>query len=160
MGKNNKARRAAKAKARKAGQRGGRAGESSGGYDDSFGTPFRNPFGDPSANPFGDPTGGRDRPFEPPRRSVPEMRWEAMEAAARRKDDFELEKLAERMMRDDPVAGPRFAEQLLMSYVDQLWRHGWQPAEVVRQVRRKATKAAEAKAASAAASAAAAAKQA
>ncbi|MAS54698.1 MAG: aromatic acid decarboxylase [Pimelobacter sp.] len=142
MGKNNKARRAAKAKARKAGQRGGRAGESSGGYDDSFGTPFRNPFGDPSANPFGDPTGGRDRPFEPPRRSVPEMRWEAMEAAARRKDDFELEKLAERMMRDDPVAGPRFAEQLLMSYVDQLWRHGWQPAEVVRQVRRKATKAA------------------
>jgi|GEM_PF-3582413 len=93
-----------------------------GGHDD-------NPFGNPFSNPF-----------EPPRRSVPEMRWEAMEAAARRKDDVELEKLAERMVRDDPVAGPRFAEQLLASYVDQLWRHGWQPAEVVRQARRRATK--------------------
>jgi hypothetical protein len=143
MGKNNKARRAAKAKARKAGQRGGH-GRSSGAYDDPFGAPFAHPFGDPSANPFGDPSAGdgRGRPFEPPRRSVPEMRWEAMEAAARRKDDPELEKLAERMVRDDPVAGPRVAERLLTSYVDQLWRHGWQPAEVVRQARRKASKAA------------------
>ncbi len=131
MGKNNKARRAAKAKARKVGQRAGRPGDHGGPHD----LPFDNPFGDPS------PGGSRDHPFEPPRRSVPELRWEAMEAAARRKDDLELERLAERMVRDDPVAGPRVAERLLTSYVDQLWRAGWQPAEVVRQARRKATKA-------------------
>lgn len=65
-----------------------------------------------------------------------------MEAAASQKSDAELQRLAQRMVRDDPVAGDRVAEQMLTSYVDQLWRAGWQPAEVVRQAQRKATKAA------------------
>lgn len=134
MGKNNKARRAAKAKARKGSQRPGRPDQAAPGAD-AVGNPVGHPFG----NPFGHPGG---RASGPPRESVPEMRWRAMEAAAHRKDDFELEKLAERMVRDDPTAGPHVAEQILTSYVDRAWRRGWQPAEVVRQVRRKATKAA------------------
>lgn len=125
MGKNNKARRAAKARARKSGPSPGQFGQ-----------------GTRSANPFGDPGG---RPFEPPaapRPSGPEARWRSMEAAVNRKDDWELEKLAARMVRDDPVTGPQVAEQLLTSYVEQLWRHGWQPVELVRQARRKGGKAA------------------
>lgn len=124
VGKNNKARRAAKAKARRSGRR-------PGGSDQQ--PPLGDPFGDPGA-----------WPFEPPptsSRSGPEVRWRTMEEAARR-DDPDLPRLAERMVRDDPVRGDRVAEQLLTSYVDQLWSAGWQPRELVRQARRKATKAA------------------
>ncbi len=144
MGKNNKARRATKAKARRAGQGAGGPDRGAGRSAGSSENPFVNPFGAPAGSPFGDPTGARrgDRPSEPPRRSAPYARWESMETAARHKDDHELERLAALMVRDDPVAGPRIAERQLLSYVDELWRHGWQPAEVVRQARRRATKAA------------------
>lgn len=124
MGKNNKARRAAKAKTRARRQRGPQD------------TPYDARTGDTARDPFvGSPFVGPSQP------SGPEARWALMERAAQANDP-DLTKLAERMVRDDPYRGDRVAEQILVSYVAGLWRAGWQPRELVRQARRKATAAA------------------
>lgn len=128
MSQNNRARRAAKAKSRQKGSRRARPdGTGSAG---------------PGAHPFGDPDGRSFRP-RPGRaeRPGPEALWRLLEDAARGNDPA-LPHLAARVVQHDAVRGDRVAEQVLTSYVDQLWRTGWQPREVVRQARRKATKAA------------------
>lgn len=121
MGKNSKARRDAKAK-----QRAKRRADHE---SKSRAQPADQPFASPFGNPFAQPT----RPVD-----GPEARWRLMEQAAR-DNDPDLPKLAERMVRDDPVRGDRVAETILLSYLDTLWRAGWQPRELVRQTRRRAS---------------------
>lgn len=123
MGKNSKARRAARARSHGNGSRPGQGGT-------------QHPFGDPNAMQH--PRAATS----PPRQAGPELIWAKMERAAHDKAEAVLDQLAERLVRLDPTTTARVAEQQLISYVDRLWGQGWQPVELVRQVRRRATKAA------------------
>ncbi len=126
VGKNNRARRAAKAKAR-AKRPGGR--EDSRQNGPHGGRPGDNPR---ESSSFGSPFPG------PPPPSGPEAEWALLEQAAHANAP-DLPNLAHRVVRDHPVRGDRAAERILLAYVDGLWRAGWQPRELVRQARRKAT---------------------
>lgn len=117
MGRNNQARRAAKAKHR-ARQRAQHAHRSQGRQDHWF--------------PWSDPV------FTEAERL--QLLWSqaAQASLSGAQDDPAMDRLREH----DSAATHRVAQRLLLSDIDGIWRSGWQPAEVVRELRRSCSKAA------------------
>lgn len=142
MGKNNRARRAAKAKAR-AKERAQRP-QAGGGGERGF-DPFRggSSQGDRGFDPFqggGGPrrtAGTGDRELFGSQAERARWLWVATLQARYDKDRFETQGLAA-LGRMSPEFVSTAAEALALEQLDHVWQHGWQPAEVLRHVRMRA----------------------
>ncbi len=110
MGKNNKARRAAKAKARTRRPQPG------------------------SSSPFGTPGGGSSR-SAPDHQAIAAVRWWSL-IDQMGKVGFDLRKDADALARLPADIADRVGETLLYEQLETLWKNGWQPLEVRRQARR------------------------
>ena len=127
MGRNNKQRRAAKARARarSAGGSQGRATPPRGGF--GAGAAYGDPFGSPG------PGWHDDGVADPDQLAVDLLK----EVVLYRVDTGVTPPRALQMLTDLPTSAvDRATETLLLDVVDMLWQRGWQPAEVHRQGRR------------------------
>ncbi len=120
MGKNNRARRAAKAKAKAASSTSRTSGA-----------------GRPTSPPFGSSSGRQPSDLE----QVTEL-LQLSVSVRTAGDDRYTERHVIELCRFPIALVRRVAAQLILSHVARAWNSGWQPAELVRQTRRSASAAA------------------